>query len=505
MEQPSEDRALLYRQLRATVARVFAPELTSATAQDAAALVDRILAEFIVEEEHADALSKEFGRQFAVLLDSEEGRDGRDGSARSEEITPEAFVALRSRAAAYVAEATSGGANAAEERRALDLADVERRYLERVDDLRQAVLSETEAIGEGAASGDPAAATVSAEQLRAYLRRRTGSPSLEVGAVEPIPGGRSKETLVVSLVGAETLPAQVVVRMDRPVGVLQTRAREEFAVLEAVHAHGGVPVPRPLFADDAPQELDEGGDGRTLLVMEKVAGRRAGEYFPEIAAPPVPDRHALGAQLASALAHLHAVSLSSLGASGLDTGAEVTVDSLTAAVDGMAGRIQELSGPPIATVPLAQRWLLDHLGDVVPAGPLCLLQSDVGLHNMLVEGDRLTALVDWEAATIGPPSRELAAAWPAATALMGWGAFADAYVAAGGRPEAADPRALAFYRVFLCLGGVMTSRTGGHLFRTGAKRDLVTAHSGLDAHFRAQRNLARALHDALRAGSSGET
>ncbi len=43
----------------------------------------------------------------------------------------------------------------------------------------------------------------------------------------------------------------------------------------------------------------------------------------------------------------------------------------------------------------------------------------------------------------------------------------------------------------------MSSRTGGHLFRTGAKRDLLTAHSGLDAHFRAQRNLARALRDAL--------
>ena len=42
----------------------------------------------------------------------------------------------------------------------------------------------------------------------------------------------------------------------------------------------------------------------------------------------------------------------------------------------------------------------------------------------------------------------------------------------------------------------MTSRTGGHLFRTGAKRDLLTAHSGLDSHFRAQRNLARTLRDA---------
>ncbi|HLM94948.1 MAG TPA: hypothetical protein VK283_01460, partial [Acidimicrobiales bacterium] len=87
-------------------------------------------------------------------------------------------------------------------------------------------------------------------------------------------------------------------------------------------------------------------------------------------------------------------------------------------------------------------------------------------------------------------------AWPAATALTGWPEFVEAYVAAGGPPTATDDRAVTYYRVFFALGACMSSRTGGHLFRTGAKRDLVTAHSGLDAHFRAQRNLARALEDA---------
>ena len=169
----------------------------------------------------------------------------------------------------------------------------------------------------------------------------------------------------------------------------------------------------------------------------------------------------------------------------------------------MAARIGDLTGPPIAAVPLARQWLLDHIDDVVPSGPLCLLQGDFGLHNTLVEGDRVTALVDWEAATIGPPARELAAAWPAATALMDWPDFVAAYRQAGGSPEATDERAVTFYRVFFGLGACMSSRTGGHLFRTGAKRDLLTAHSGLDAHFRAQRNLVRALADAeaLTAGS----
>ena len=218
--------------------------------------------------------------------------------------------------------------------------------------------------------------------------------------------------------------------------------------------------------------------------------------FPTWRAPPAEHRRALGEQLATALAHLHSISLEDVAATGLGPGEAVTAASLTAAVEGMAGRIAELIGPPIAAVPLARQWLIDHVADVTPSGRLCLLQGDVGLHNMLVVDDRLTALVDWEAATIGPPARELAAVWPTATALMPWDDFVEAYRGAGGPAEATEPRAVTYYRLFFALGACMTSRTGGHLFRTGAKRDLLTAHSGLDAHFRAQRNLARALSDA---------
>jgi aminoglycoside phosphotransferase (APT) family kinase protein len=483
VRQPAEDRALYLRQIRATVAGTFLPELTSATAVDAAGLVDRILAEFIVEEEWADALSREFGAEFAALLG-----DAGDGT---DTITPTGFDELRRRAADVVAERAASDA-VADRDLCRRLVDVERRFLERVDELRRAVLEE-HLEADGATSLTEC--SVTAEQLTEYLRRTLpASPDLVVTAMEVVPGGRSKETIAVSLAGTTELPREVIVRKDRPVGVLQTRAADEFAILQAVHRHGGVPVPRPFFAD----ELDD--DGRmgpgTLIVMERVAGSKAGEYFPDLAAP-TQHRHALGLQLAGALAHLHDVPLEALQSTGLDVDAVVTEATITASVEGMSARISELSGPPIAAVPLARRWLLDHVADVAPAGRLCLLQGDVGLHNMLVDRDRLSALVDWEAAAVGPPARELAAAWPAATALMSWPEFVDAYLAAGGPAEATDERAVTFYRVFFGLGACMSSRTGGHLFRTGAKRDLLTAHSGLDAHFRAQRNLARALQDAV--------
>jgi aminoglycoside phosphotransferase (APT) family kinase protein len=476
VRQPAADRAIYYRQLRRTIATVLAPELTSATAKDAAGLVDRILAEFVVEEEWAPALSQEYGAEFEALLDAPHG----------EVVTPERFVELRRLAAGLVAE-KAGSDDLAARAQCRQLVDLERRFLERVDELREIVLAE-EHVPDSSAS--PTECSVTGEELQAYFRRRfPDSPDLRVTQLEVVPGGRSKETLLVSLAGTTELPQEVIVRKDRPIGLLATKASDEFAILRAVHEHGGVPVARPLFADDSSE------DG-TLLVMERMRGEKAGEYFPDLALPAEEYRHAIGTQLATALAHLHAVPLKTLTGTGLDLDARVDQASLAAAVNGMAGRIGELSGPPIAAVPLARQWLLDHVDDVVPSGPLSLLQGDFGLHNTLVDGARVTALVDWEAATIGPAARELAAAWPAATALMEWPAFLRTYRSAGGSPEATDQWAVTYYRVFFALGACMSSRTGGHLFRTGAKRDLLTAHSGLDAHFRAQRNLVRALADA---------
>ena len=347
------------------------------------------------------------------------------------------------------------------------------------------------------AAASPTECSVTAEQLTAYLRRRfPDSPELARRlALDVVPGGRSKETILVSLAGTSELPAEVIVRKDRPVGLLQTRAADEFAILRAVYAHGGVPVARPLFADDAKTcRATVSARARCSSWRGSRAERRA-STSPTWPLPPE-HRRALGTQLATALAHLHAVPLEDLAETSLDVDASVTEATLTAAVErhGRPHRRahrpahrRRPSGAPVAARPRRRRR---------PVGPLCLLQGDVGLHNMLVEGDRVTALVDWEAATVGPPARELAAAWPAATALMDWPEFVAAYRAAGGSPEATDERAVTFYRVFFGLGACMSSRTGGHLFRTGAKRDLVTAHSGLDAHFRAQRNLVRALADA---------
>jgi aminoglycoside phosphotransferase (APT) family kinase protein len=481
VRQPSDDRALYYRQLRDTVRNVFAPELTSPQASDAVGLVDRILAEFVVEEEAAPALSAEFGAEFAALLQTTDDRAG---------ITPARFDELRADAAGVVVR-DAGSADPGVRERARQLADVERRFLERLDELRRVVLADEPDRGSAPTADE---CSVTPAQITAYLAHRLpGSPGVAVQSVSVVPGGRSKETILVTLTGTTELPPTVILRKDRPVGVLATRAADEFAVIRAVHDYGGVPVPEPYFAEEEGHEL---GDG-TFLIMECVAGHKAGEHFPDLAAP-VEHREEIGLQLAAALARLHSLPLDRLAGTKLGAPQPApSAESIAATVGAIGARIDELTGPPCATVGLAREWLVEHAADVVPAPRLSLLQGDFGFHNMLVDGARVTALVDWEGASVGPPARELAAAYNAATALMPWPAFVDAYVRAGGSPDDADPRAIGYYRVLTAFGAFMANRTGGHLFRTGAKRDLLTAHSGLDARIRCERNLARALHDAM--------
>jgi aminoglycoside phosphotransferase (APT) family kinase protein len=488
VRQSDEDRALYYRQLRQTIRTVLLPELTSARATDAVGLIDRILAQFIVEEEAGAAISAAFGRDLAEAIEP--------GTAVAQPVvTPQQFDQLRRNAAEVVAR-TASSTDAAERAQSLELVEIERRYLEQVDQLRNAVLVEDSAGDDGSS---PDGASVTTEQITAYLRRRLPhSPDVVVEGLSVVPGGRSKETILVSVTGSQELPDEIIVRKDRPVGLLQTRAADEFAVIRAVHDYGGVPIPEPFFAEEEDQGLGEG----TFLVMERVRGTKAGEFFPDLAAP-VHHRLEIGRQLAASLARLHSLPLDRLTHTGLDLDhGQVTEASVVAMVEGMVTRIGELTGPPCASVYLARQWLVEHVSDVVPASRLCLLQGDFGFHNMLIDGPQVTALVDWEGAAIGPPARELAAAWSAATSLMDWSAFLETYVDAGGPVADSDERAIAYYRVFLSLGGFMTSRTGGHLFRTGAKRDLLTAHSGLDSHFRCARNLARALADAMSSSPS---
>jgi aminoglycoside phosphotransferase (APT) family kinase protein len=66
-------------------------------------------------------------------------------------------------------------------------------------------------------------------------------------------------------------------------------------------------------------------------------------------------------------------------------------------------------------------------------GSSAFVHGDAGPYNMLVENDRLTALLDWEFAHLGDPAEDLGIARCYAEDFMDWGEFMRVYIAAGGQ------------------------------------------------------------------------
>lgn len=234
-----------------------------------------------------------------------------------------------------------------------------------------------------------------------------------------VPGGASNETFSVRLNGA---PA--VLRHPPATGVLPTAhdLERERRFLVAL-AGTAVPVPEVIaFCEDATVA------GLPFLVLERVPGRC-------LLRDPLADGdpEALVHSAIEVLAALHAV------------------DWAERELDARAGsyleRQVERWRRQLEQTPTAERlvglesihdWLCDHLPRDTDQ---TIVHGDFGFHNLLVDGDEVSAVLDWELATIGDPLTDLVGM------MKGWGATAPVSNPANRelteRPDAPDRDALA--------------------------------------------------------------
>lgn len=240
-----------------------------------------------------------------------------------------------------------------------------------------------------------------------------------IEADSPVEGGASNVTWYVRVDGA---PA---VLRHSPAGRVLPTAHDlarEHRFLVAV-AGSAVPVPEVIaFCEDSEVA------GLPFLLVQRVVGEC-------LLRDPIGERD--GALLArsavAVLASLHAIDWRERGLparAGSYLERQVLRWKLQLEQTPTAGRLPRLDS--------LHRWLCEHLPE--DSGQT-IVHGDFGFHNLLVRGERVSAVLDWELATIGDPLTDLVGL------MKSWGADAPApnpaNQAVTERPGAPDRETLA--------------------------------------------------------------
>jgi aminoglycoside phosphotransferase (APT) family kinase protein len=332
---------------------------------------------------------------------------------------------------------------------------------------------------------------ITRDNLEAYLRDRFAEPALAVTSFQPLAGGFGKQTILFAVEG-KALGGELVMRRD--MGERPTMAndchliRDEYPVIKAAHGRG-FPAPEALWLDTE-HKLLPGGD---FIIMRKSLGRLPGNFFGAQGAVPA----SLTDTLADVMARLHTLPpLTELGdltdAIRSERWSMSKGECTERYIRGMYElflRSEHWASPALTAI---YGWLLDNVPD--RSGRPALLHGDIGFHNFLFEGEKLSAVLDWEFAHIGDPAEELGYVKVTVGNSIDWDRLMARYVAAGGEPV--DDKTLRFFQVWAYMRNATASNLASALFIHGHYDELKLAFLPV-AHFPNFIRGAQALIDGV--------
>ena len=311
----------------------------------------------------------------------------------------------------------------------------------------------------------PAPKSFDRDGFERYLQaHRLGGGATRVTAVRQLAGGRSKITTLVKQEGASGLPEELVVRQDWAGGGVQgTTVVSEFDLLQAVSA-AGLLVPKPF--------LIESSDvlGAPFLLVARLPGVQLGSYFH----PPRSEGMVL--DLAGQLARMHQLPLEPFVAAGVKPGCR-TVDEMRAALAGFRSA-QHKIGVPSPSILLAIDWL-EQQCPKIDTGLSALVHNDIGAHNLLVDDDRLSGILDWELAAIDHPALDLGYARDWIGQVMPWQRFMERYREAGG--PSFSSLELDFYTLWAAIRIYVLLINARAAIAAGMIRDMEVVYTAADA------------------------
>lgn len=233
-----------------------------------------------------------------------------------------------------------------------------------------------------------------ADRLFDHLRRRLGAGVDFAETPAPLSGGFDTTILAFRLSGAPAdwsgpLILRVMTRADSGPRVLRE------AAVHAALVAAGFPAPRVLLHDTELAAL-----GLPFLVMERLPGET---MWSAVAKGSLPAIFALPRRLAELQVRLHR-----LGGEGLaDRARAFGVDPATMSVKADVERLhQRIAREGLKGLLPGADWLVAHLPAPVQAEVIC--HGDFHPLNIMMDGDRLSGVIDWANATLAEPAYDIA-------------------------------------------------------------------------------------------------
>ncbi len=318
---------------------------------------------------------------------------------------------------------------------------------------------------------------VTEQLLGGYLAEKMPDwRDITITGLHRLPMGASRETFRFDLAYSDASGPQalrVILRRDPPASNVDSDRRHEFEAYRAIYGHG-IPVPKMLLLEEDASHFDG-----AISLAEDLRGYHNSEYqFQDPAwAEKLPH---IAQQMWSTMGRLAAVPVEDLDLSFTRpaTRENTAQQELDYWVDSLDKH--DVGPEPIirAAIRKLRRWQ-------PVAQKLALVHGDFRAGNFLYDdGGNLVAVLDWEMAHCGDPLEDLA--W-SMTRVFSFGKN-DLRSGLARREDAiriweeasgltADPDALAWWELFICVKAQAIWNASAHVWMTGQGREIIHAYA----------------------------